>query len=102
MPLSLILSDGAGDRAAIVGWIFLAIAVGAAIFFGVAMAVIAGESAMDRLARFAPPGSVQRWAFLIAGVALLAVGFIVASWGVAIAGGLALFVFWRLVEHEAV
>ncbi|GGN58677.1 hypothetical protein GCM10010112_12660 [Actinoplanes lobatus] len=91
---------GESARAATVGWIVLAVAALALLIFGIVAASVASENLLDRVARLAPPGSVTRWSLLVGGIGFVALGFIVASWGIAIVGGVAVFIFWRLVDRN--
>ena len=98
--ISNIWAAGESARAATVGWIILAFAAIGLLLFGVVVAAVASENILDRAARMAPPGSVGRWSLLVGGLGLVALGFIVASWAIAIIGGAAVFIFWRLVERN--
>jgi hypothetical protein len=99
LSAELFFADGKADRAAVVGWIVLGAFVVAVLLGIVIYASIASENALDRLAQWAPPGSLRRWAFLLLGLVLVATGFIFVSWGVAIVGGFLVFIFWRIVER---
>ncbi|MGW4214856.1 hypothetical protein ACWEIJ_43225 [Lentzea sp. NPDC004789] len=46
------------------------------------------------------PFTPSWFAVALAGAALIVTGFIVASWGLAIAGGALWFFLWRVSEHE--
>jgi hypothetical protein len=97
-----ILADGEGGRASTVGWIILALAIGAGLFIAIIAISLGVETFFDRLAQMAPPSSPARWSMLVGGLALVAVGFIFQSWGLAILGGISVFCFWRIVERNIV
>ncbi len=98
-PLLDTLADGETERAAVVGWLLLALAAAAVLLMATIAITLGVENFFDRLARTAPPGSARRWSMLIGGAALVALGFIVQSFGLAMLGGVLLFCFWRVVER---
>jgi Na+/H+ antiporter NhaD/arsenite permease-like protein len=94
------LATGEAGRAAIVGWAILA----AFILFVVVLIVVGlatgSESFFDWLATRIPKHSPGRPAMLVSGLALVALGFVFASFGIAIIGAILLFCFWRIYERN--
>ena len=99
MP-SMVLAEGEGDRAAIVGWIVLAVVVAAGLFLAIAASVMAGENLMDLIASRVPKYSPLWFGSLIGGLGLLAVGFILGIFGIGLVGVILLFVVWRIADRE--
>lgn len=93
-----LLADGEAGRAATVGWIILIVVVGVGVLIAIVAAVATGENIMERLEGIIPKFSGRWWLFLVVGLAMLALGYIVGSGGIAILGGAVLFVAWRLSE----
>lgn len=96
---SAVLAEGEAGRAAVVGWIFLVVAVVVGLVVVAAAVSVGYEKAMDRIVRVAPMGSLTWLAALVGGIGLLALGFIFQIGGMIFLGVALLFVVWRISEH---
>ncbi|MEU0792094.1 hypothetical protein ABZ342_18650 [Amycolatopsis sp. NPDC005961] len=97
---SIMLAEGEGQRAAVVGWIVLAAVVVIGVLVAIVAAAVAGESLLDELARRLPAYRAGWFGLLIGGLGLVALGFILASFGLGLAGAVLLFLVWQVSDRS--
>lgn len=98
--MSIVFADGEAGRAATVGWIILAAAVAVGVLVAVVALVNADEKLMDRLAARAPTYSPAWFTMVVAGLGLIAVAYIVSSFGIGLLGAITLIIVWRISARE--
>ncbi|MCR6482892.1 hypothetical protein M8542_08680 [Amycolatopsis sp. OK19-0408] len=97
---SIVLADGEGQRAAVVGWIVLAAVVVIGVLAVVVAAAVAGDNLLDALTRRVPAYRAGWFGLLIGGLGLVALGFVLASFGLGLAGGVLLFLVWQISDRS--
>ncbi|MET8996246.1 hypothetical protein [Amycolatopsis sp. NPDC004169] len=66
----------------------------------VVAAAVAGDNVLDELTRRIPAYRAGWYSLLVGGLGLVALGFIVASFGLGLTGALLLFLVWQVSDRS--